>query len=767
MSQAGYTPIQLYFSTTAAAVPVNTNLANGELAINITDGKLYYKDNGGTVRLLASNATSAPVLSFQTSLSGLTPSTATSGVVTLAGTLGAASGGTGLTTLATGSLTYGAGTSAFSTLAIGTAGQVLTVNSGATAPQWSTLTGVAVTTFSAGTTGFTPSSATAGAITLAGTLATTNGGTGLTSFTSGGVVYASSTSALTTNSALTFDGSTLALTGVQTITNSGGSTLILDRTSNPGSLQFNFGGTQTGQIQAVSGGGLVFYQGSSPTEGMRLTSTGLGIGTSSPAVKLHVASSNSTTYSRVDSSAYRIYVGAESDGNAIYSQTLAGSDALLRFYTASTERMRLDASGNLGLGVTPSAWNTSYRKAMQLFTGGSIAGGDGPTFVSVAANTYLDSTSAYKYIGTGQATRFEQQTGEFTWHTAGSGTAGNTATFAQVMTLSNAGNVALSASVPSAFGATYRAFQPAGYAAYAGDSYYGRAEILNNAYASNIDVFNYYDTNAAGRYSMQLGAHMWFRAGSGTAGSVISFTQAMTLTTAGQLLLGTTSALATSRRELVMVGGDGALVSLGNTTNADRFQITSDSSENALLINKANAPMIFYTNNTQRFQIGASGQLGIGGATYGTAGQVLTSGGSGAAPTWTTVGAGLAAATQAEMEAASSNTVAATPSNTKYHPGVAKVWVIANTSGTIGGSYNVASVTDEGVGKLLVTYVTAFSSVNYSLNMSIVGGSAYAYWFEQGSSNYAVGSCRAYVMTFAGQYQDPGSSYLVSGFGDQ
>jgi hypothetical protein len=57
---------------------------------------------------------------------------------------------------------------------------------------------VAVTTFSAGTTGFTPSTATSGAITLAGTLATTNGGTGLTSFTSGGAVYATSTSALTT-----------------------------------------------------------------------------------------------------------------------------------------------------------------------------------------------------------------------------------------------------------------------------------------------------------------------------------------------------------------------------------------------------------------------------------------------------------------------------------------------------------------------------------------------------------------------------------------
>jgi hypothetical protein len=59
MSQAGFTPIQLYFSTTAAATPSAGNLANGELAINITDGKLFYKDNGGVVKLLASNAGSA------------------------------------------------------------------------------------------------------------------------------------------------------------------------------------------------------------------------------------------------------------------------------------------------------------------------------------------------------------------------------------------------------------------------------------------------------------------------------------------------------------------------------------------------------------------------------------------------------------------------------------------------------------------------------------------------------------------------------------
>ena len=58
MSATNYTPIQLYNSTTPAAVPLAANLANGELAINIPDGKLYYND-GGTVKLLASNSGSA------------------------------------------------------------------------------------------------------------------------------------------------------------------------------------------------------------------------------------------------------------------------------------------------------------------------------------------------------------------------------------------------------------------------------------------------------------------------------------------------------------------------------------------------------------------------------------------------------------------------------------------------------------------------------------------------------------------------------------
>ena len=59
MAQSGYTTIQLYYSPTATNAPIAANMASGELAINIVDGKLYYKDNAGTIQLIASKAGSS------------------------------------------------------------------------------------------------------------------------------------------------------------------------------------------------------------------------------------------------------------------------------------------------------------------------------------------------------------------------------------------------------------------------------------------------------------------------------------------------------------------------------------------------------------------------------------------------------------------------------------------------------------------------------------------------------------------------------------
>ena len=57
MAQAGYTPISIYYTTTVSAAPTAGNLISGELAINIADGKLFYKDSSNVVQTLATKAT--------------------------------------------------------------------------------------------------------------------------------------------------------------------------------------------------------------------------------------------------------------------------------------------------------------------------------------------------------------------------------------------------------------------------------------------------------------------------------------------------------------------------------------------------------------------------------------------------------------------------------------------------------------------------------------------------------------------------------------
>ena len=89
-----------------------------------------------------------------------------------------------------------------------------------TTTYWS-LAGGDVTSFSAGTTGLTPSTATTGAVTLGGTLAVANGGTGLTTFTAANrIPFSSSSTALTTSSNLTFNGNNLILSNNKSFTGS-------------------------------------------------------------------------------------------------------------------------------------------------------------------------------------------------------------------------------------------------------------------------------------------------------------------------------------------------------------------------------------------------------------------------------------------------------------------------------------------------------------------------------------------------------------------
>ena len=110
------------------------------------------------------------------------------------GTVPTTQGGTGLISYTTGDIIYASATNTLAKLSIGSSGQVLTVSAGI--PSWSTLSSAAVTSFQTSLSGLTPNTATSGAVTLAGTLGPTSGGTGLTTYTQGDLVYASGTNTL-------------------------------------------------------------------------------------------------------------------------------------------------------------------------------------------------------------------------------------------------------------------------------------------------------------------------------------------------------------------------------------------------------------------------------------------------------------------------------------------------------------------------------------------------------------------------------------------
>jgi hypothetical protein len=199
---------------------------------------------------------------------------------------------------------------------------------------------------------------------------------------------------------------------------------------------------------------------------MRLDATGLGIGTSSPSAKLQVgATTDSSNVSKVTVSSSGIgYLGVDSSGtNGVYliannsgsTQTgvvtgglgLVGQGAYpLIFGTNSTERMRLDSSGNLGLGVTPSAWDTSPYKAFQIGAGvgsASVIGrNDSVNGGGLALNAYYSSTG-YRYIGSSFASLYLQASGQHQFYTAASGTAGDAISFTQALTLHASGGLSL------------------------------------------------------------------------------------------------------------------------------------------------------------------------------------------------------------------------------------------------------------------------------------------------------------------------------------
>jgi hypothetical protein len=200
-------------SGTVAIANGGTGQSNQQAAINALAGAttsgLFLRGNGTNVSMSAIQASDVPTLNQNT----------TGNAANLTGIVAIANGGTGQNAKAagfnalspittTGDIIIGTGTNASGRLGIGTAGYVLT-STGTTA-TWQASTG-GVTSFQTSLSGLTPSSSTGGAITLAGTLGPTSGGTNQSSYTKGDILYSSATNTIsklaigTANQILTVD----------------------------------------------------------------------------------------------------------------------------------------------------------------------------------------------------------------------------------------------------------------------------------------------------------------------------------------------------------------------------------------------------------------------------------------------------------------------------------------------------------------------------------------------------------------------------------
>ena len=389
---AGTLPIQ------AGGTAATTFTANGVIYGNGTSA-LGVTAAGTTGQVLLATTSGAPtwgsvpstgaVTSITFGSTGLTPSTATTGAVTVAGTLIGANGGTGQSTYAVGDLLQGAATNTLSKLAAVATGNALISGGVTTASSW-------------GKIGLTTH--------VSGTLPIANGGTNLTAYTTGDIVYASATNVLSSLADVA-TGNALISGGVGAAPSYGKIGLT---THVSGTLPIGNGGT--GTATSFTTGSVVFAGASGvyTQDNANLfwddTNNYLGIGTAAPTTKLTISANTALPSVGAITGTNLWQVGADATTNAFTLDAFGGANAVFTRRangtsaspTALTANSLILQFGARGYGAT--SYSSTARAAFQFLASENwtdTAQGAYITFSTTANTTATVATERMRILDSG------------------------------------------------------------------------------------------------------------------------------------------------------------------------------------------------------------------------------------------------------------------------------------------------------------------------------------------------------------------------------